>query len=102
MATYVKKVGQGAVDWISRKIQGQFKMLLIGETGSGKTSFLNLMCNYGMIQTLGKQVEIESFKQFHDIKLENSLSCKMESKTDGATLYTVELHCQGPLLVVSL
>ena len=92
MATYVKKVGQGAVDWISRKIQGQFKMLLIGETGSGKTSFLNLMCNYGMIQTLGKQVEIESFKQFHDIKLENSLSCKMESKTDGATLYTVEYN----------
>ena len=92
MATFGKfvKGRQGRVDWFSRKIQGQFKMLLIGETGSGKTSFLNLMCNYGMIQTLGKQVGIEYFKQFHDIKLENS--CKTESKTDGATLYTVEYN----------
>ena len=94
MAAFEKviKAGKGVADWISRKMQGQFKMLLIGETGSGKTSFLNLMCNYGMIQTLGKQVGIESFKQFHNIKLENSLSCKMESKTDGATLYTVEYN----------
>ena len=88
----VKSAFKSGVDWVSRKIGGQFKMLLIGETGSGKTSFLNLMCNYGMIQTLGKQVNIEDFKQFHDIKLENSLSCIMESKTDGATLYTIEYN----------
>ena len=89
MATFVKAVKSGFV-WINRKISGEYKMLLIGETGSGKTSFLNLMCNYGKIQTLGKQVNIEDFKQFHDIKLENSLSCKMESKTNGATLYKIE------------
>ena len=89
MATFVKAVKSG-VGWINRKISGEYKMLLIGETGSGKTSFLNLMCNYGKIQTLGKQVNIADFKEFHDIKLENSLSCKMESKTNGATLYKIE------------
>ena len=30
-----------------------FKMLLIGETGSGKTSFLNLLYNCGTVQALG-------------------------------------------------
>ena len=90
MATYVKNAVKSGVGWINRKLSGEYKMLLIGETGSGKTSFLNLMCNYGKIQTLGKQVNIADFKQFHDIKLENSQSCKMESKTDGATLYKIE------------
>ena len=94
MATFekFKEAGKSFSDWVSRKISGQFKMLLIGETGSGKTSFLNLMCNYGMIHTLGKQVNIAEFKQFHNIQLENSLSCKMESKTDGATLYKIEYN----------
>ena len=30
-----------------------YKMLLVGETGSGKTSFLNLLYNYNLVLTLG-------------------------------------------------
>ncbi len=71
-----------------------FKMLLIGETGSGKTSFLNLLYNCVMVQKLGCEFEaggIEKFKQFNDIKLENAQALPMESKTDDATLYNVEV-----------
>ena len=71
-----------------------FKMLLIGETGSGKTSFLNLLYNCGTVQALGcgfGKEGLEHFKQFHDIKLENAQSLSMESKTNEATLYNVEV-----------
>ncbi len=70
-----------------------FKMLLIGETGSGKTSF-NLLYNCATVQDLdcGFGAEgLEQFKQFNDIKLENARSLSMESKTDDATLYNVEV-----------
>jgi len=30
-----------------------YKLLLIGETGSGKTSFLNLLCNFEVVSKLG-------------------------------------------------
>ncbi len=71
-----------------------FKMLLIGETGSGKTSFLNLLYNCGIVQALGcgfGTEALEKFKQFNDIKLENAQSLSMESKTDYATLYNVKV-----------
>ncbi len=71
-----------------------FKMLLIGETGSGKTSFLNLLYNCGTVQALGcgfGTEALEQFKQFNDIKLENAQALSMESKTDDATLYNVEI-----------
>ncbi len=71
-----------------------FKMLLIGETGSGKTSFLNLLHNCVMVQKLGCGFGadgIEQFEQFNDIKLENAQALSMESKTDDATLYNVEV-----------
>ncbi len=71
-----------------------FKMLLIGETGSGKTSFLNLLYNCGTVQALGcgfGTEAFEQFRQFHKIELENAQSLSMESKTDDATLYNVEI-----------
>ena len=71
-----------------------YKMLLIGETGSGKTSFLNLLCNCGTIQALGGKFNtngIEQFRQFNDVQLENAESHKMESKTSGVKLYNCEL-----------
>lgn len=76
---------------LQRRDQTSFKMLLIGETGSGKTSFLNLLCNCGLIQALGFEEGLEQFRQFNDVKLENASSRKMESKTSGAKLYKVEL-----------
>ena len=71
-----------------------FKMLLLGETGSGKTSFLNLLYNCGTVQALGcgfGKEALEHFRQFNNIKLENAQSISMESKTNDATLYNVEV-----------
>ena len=67
-----------------------YKLVLIGETGSGKTSFLNLLCNCATIQDTGKKIDEEGLsnvKEFHDIALENPNSEKMESKTSNAKLY---------------
>ena len=71
-----------------------FKMLLIGETGSGKTSFLNLLYNCATVQDLGCGFEAdghEQFKQFNDIKLENAKALSIETTTKDATLYNVEV-----------
>ena len=49
-------------------------MLLIGETGSGKTSFLNLICNYAHLEKLGCKFDkngFEDLKRFGDDDLEN-------------------------------
>ena len=67
-------------------------MLLIGETGSGKTSFLNLICNYARLEKLGCNFDKEGFQklqQFDDPDLENKEASEMESKTSGAKLYDV-------------
>ena len=71
-----------------------FKMLLIGETGSGKTSFVNLLCNCGRVQALGGDFDsdkLEQFRHFNDMSLENAECHQMESKTSGAKLYNVQL-----------
>ena len=67
-------------------------MLLIGETGSGKTSFLNLICNYAHLEKLGRNFDKDGFEkllQFDDEDLENKGGRRMESKTSGAKLYDV-------------
>ena len=71
-----------------------FKMLLIGGTGSGKTSFLNLLYNCGTVQALGcgfGAEGLEQFKQFNDIQLENAMEHAMQSKTNDAKRYNVEV-----------
>ena len=75
----------------SSKHHHEYKMLLIGETGSGKTSFLNLLCNSAVIQKLGFEQALSELGQFNDIELENTHARKMESKTLGAKLYDVKL-----------
>ena len=58
--------------------------------GSGKTSFLNLLCNCSLIQELGSKFDENAFaklKNFHKLEFENAGSKKMESKTSGVTLY---------------
>ena len=67
-----------------------FKMVLLGQTGSGKTSFLNLLCNYGLILKLGYDC-VDEFPSFNDVKFENTKALKMESKTNGAKIYKVEM-----------
>jgi len=69
-----------------------YKLLLIGETGSGKTSFLNLLCNYATVKKLGFETGLEQLKNFNHIELENAQSKQMESKTSGTALYSVEFN----------
>ena len=71
------------------------KVLLIGETGSGKTSFLNLLYNCNAIRALGcgfGKEGLQQFRQYNDIKLENAQAHAMESKTSDAKLYRIELQ----------
>ena len=69
-----------------------YRMLLIGETGAGKTSFLNLVCNCGMIQMLQRDFDardcLELLRDFHDIQLESAALHDMQSRTSGAKLYS--------------
>ena len=51
-----------------------FKMLLIGETGSGKTSFVNLLHIFSILQARTGRFdssEITEFCQFNDVQLES-------------------------------
>ena len=69
-----------------------YKMLLIGEIGSGKTSFLNLICNFNAVQTLGFQAGLEQFQNFNDFALQSAASQQKRSKTSDANLYNVEFY----------
>ena len=62
-------------------------MLLIGETGSGKTSFLNFLWNSELALDLGFDAALEQFQNFNDIKCENPKAGVTESKTSKATVY---------------
>ena len=81
----------------------EYKMLLIGETGSGKTSFLNLLCNCNsvMSQRLGSEFDgaaLAQFRNYNDFTLETHQACEfevpkltMKSNTSAARLYNVKV-----------
>ena len=69
----------------------EYKILMIGETGSGKTSFLNFICNAEIIQKVSIDAASASLRSFHDIELENAQASPMESKTSGAKLYETKI-----------
>ena len=72
-----------------------YKMLLIGETGSGKTSFLNLLCNSKLFEELGTKVDaakLDRIRHYNDLKIEDSTARAMASKTSEAKLYKTELY----------
>ena len=68
-----------------------FKMFLIGESGSGKTSFLNYICNAVQIQASGIAKASKDIRPFNDMMLENVKAGAMESKTSGAKLYKTKI-----------
>ena len=72
-------------------LHGLYKMLLIGETGSGKSSLVNLFCNCAKLQEVGGEGIENGIHQFTDIELENPEARQMESKTTGAKLYRTTL-----------
>ena len=66
-----------------------YKMLFIGETGSGKTSFLNFIKRIQAIGSVAKASK--DFRPFHDTMLENAAANRMESKTSDAKLYKTKI-----------
>ena len=75
-----KRSGNGAI----------YHMLLVGETGSGKTSFLNLVSNIQLVHKLGFETSTKQFKHFNDIRFENPSARAMESKTTESFMYPVD------------
>lgn len=78
------------------------KMLLIGETGSGKTSFLNLLCNSKLIEELGTRVDgakLSLIQHYHDLQIEDSSVHQMESKTSDAKHYNAEI-CKLKTMII--
>lgn len=99
MAKIANFFRSGATGTNAAKQDLPFKMLVLGETGSGKTSFLNLLCNCGMIQDLGLNFDaqgVAKFRKFNEMKLENKDSSQMASKTSDAKVYNVQI---GDLMV---
>lgn len=63
------------------------RLLLLGETGSGKTSFLNLLFNYAcIIQKSGGNYKLADLQNFNEAALQT------QSKTSGAKPYDLLLH----------
>ena len=80
-----------------------YKILLIGETGSGKTSFLNFLCNGKMIEELGKEFDAAKFEQIKCCDsgdTENATDRPMASKTDQAKSYHDEAEIYGMKVTV--
>ena len=92
--TSLKYYGGEALSYISFKLH-PYRMLLIGETGSGKTSFLNLLCNSKLIEELGTKLDtakLSRIKQYNDLAIEDSTEHAMASKTSDAAFYNTEIY----------
>jgi GTP-binding protein EngB required for normal cell division len=66
---------------LTRVKKGTMTVILVGETGVGKTSFMSLLANV----CVGRQ--IEEFRLEHDTTNESNLS-KSQSQTNSAMMYT--------------
>ena len=99
--TSVMHSGGEAIKYIKFKWH-PYRMLLIGETGSGKTSFLNLLCNSKLFEELGTKVDAAKFnqiKRYNDLKIEDSTARAMASKTSDAMFYNTEV-CEMRMEVI--
>ena len=79
-----------------------YNMLLIGETGSGKTSFLNLLCNMNEVVRLGYECVMSGKRlpSFNDVTAENIEALKLQSKTNRSTHYKIQLDSGFELGVI--
>lgn len=88
-------VVDSAVAWVQGSRAGDahtvpdLRTLLLGATGGGKTAFLNLICNFAHVDSLGV-ADVDAFNDVNKLELENSNS-KMESQTCDATVYRTRL-----------
>ena len=69
-----------------------YNILLIGETGAGKTSFLNLLCFFNSMHKIGWEEALEQrHTVFNDTSLENNNADEMESATMNPSYYPCNL-----------
>ena len=70
-------------------LKQSFKLLLLGGTGQGKTSFLNYLLN---VENGVKSIkDIESCKKFNVKELENQVGGSMASKTSDCSKYNLKI-----------
>jgi len=66
-----------------------YKILMLGGTGQGKTAFLNFLAN---VQRATQSINgIESCKSFNKDSLENHVGGPMTSKTSDAVRYVFKI-----------
>ena len=86
-------------EWCAAHLQGfgkqkQLTILLLGQTGSGKSSFLNLLGNFPTVMQHGQEAVAGKMSDFRNLEFENDLKDRKVSQTSAATVYEVDM---GPL-----
>ena len=66
-------------------------ILLMGQTGSGKSSFLNLLCNLPAVIRHGAAASTGKVQDFHNLKFETDVQDRTVSQTGAATTYRLEM-----------
>lgn len=91
MAVRVANAVRSAAAWVAGTSafdslpDPDYRILLLGATGGGKTSFLNLICNLKHVSHLGVAA-VDAFMPANLPNLENSTN-KMQSQTSDSTVY---------------
>jgi len=84
-------------DWCRTNFQAleggvqEFTVVMLGQTGAGKTSFLDLMFNFPAVLRCGDD---SCPRDFHHLEYEQNRANCMESRTNASTVYKLAL---GPL-----
>eukprot|EP00435_Cladocopium_sp_Y103_P055273 s765_g18.t1 len=86
-------------EWCSTHLQGvgeqkQLTLLLLGESGSGKSSFMNLLANFPTVMQHGQEAVAGKMSDFRNLEFENGLKDRKVSQTSAATVYQMDM---GPL-----
>lgn len=90
----------------SFKQDKDFTLLLLGQTGAGKTSLLELLANLRNFADFDAQGALdtghllETLRPLHDSALENAVEDKMASKTSDASIYRINVSADVHVTVI--
>jgi len=85
------------LDWCAVTFQDvkdpeeEFTVVLLGQTGAGKTAFLDLMFNFPSVLRYGSEGVSEHVRDFHKLEHEVRKEDCMESQTRNANVYNLAL-----------